>query len=66
MLDQGTIFNSARRKGTLGFVSILMGMIPEEEVDGTEETVINYRSKVLECLKQGDNYLRLEIQGRFL
>lgn len=43
-----------------------MGMIPEEEVDGTEETVINYRSKVLECLKQADNYLRLEIQGRFL
>lgn len=46
-------FDNGREKGTPGFVSVLMGMRGEEE-DGTAERVTNYRSKVAECLEQGD------------
>lgn len=51
--------------GILVFVSILMEMIQEEEVDSAEEMVINSRSKVLQCLDQ-ESYMRVEIQGKFL
>lgn len=53
MLDHGTTFDNGREKGTLGFVSVLMGTTGEEE-DGTEDRVTDYRSKVAECLEQGD------------
>lgn len=53
MLDQGTIFDNGREKGTRASVGVLMGMTGEEE-DGTAERVTDYRSKVAECLEQGD------------
>lgn len=65
ILDQGAIFSKGRWMGILVFVSILMEMIQEEEVDSAEEMVINSRSKVLQCLDQ-ESYMRVEIQGKFL
>lgn len=52
MLDHGTTFDNGREKSMLGFVSVLMGTIREEE-DGTEDRVTDYRSQVTECLEQG-------------